>query len=92
MTTIADVYGPEVAVLCHGELPVRGNAYAGKVPWSVLNEGRAIMERGGINWRPLHQEQRRLSREAAERYEQQRRTRLIAENAEHDNGEVDEDG
>jgi hypothetical protein len=62
--TVADAFGPEVAdelakwaidTLCSGHVPETQNAsaYAAKVPWSMVHEGRRLLEGAGIDWRAL---------------------------------------
>jgi hypothetical protein len=90
--TVAEAFGAEAAdelarwaidVLCNGQVPEKQNAhaYAAKVPWTLVHEGRAVLERAGFDWRAAHARQREQYREAAARSDVARRARKIAEQA-----------
>ena len=48
--------------------PIRGHRYASSaaVPWRLIEDIRAELEDGGVDWRRTHHDLRRAEREAAE--------------------------
>lgn len=87
--TVADAFGKHIAdelakwaidALVNGELPERRgtHSHAAKIPWTVIEQGRALLEEAGIDWRELLRRQQADYAERCARVGERERAAKIA--------------
>jgi rRNA-processing protein FCF1 len=61
--------------------PLEQKAYAAKIPWSVINELRAIFDEMGIDWREAKKIEDAKRKKLSQEYDEKRYTDNLARQA-----------